>query len=403
MKLIYKVRTWVVCVVLAAATTTQAQTPTTVTPGICEGVVANFNSNDNGFNSPSVYAGAFDSSFYYHAARGYWIDYFPPFRVAAPGFPRVLNIISPPYNNPNPVSTFNVGFSYIVNNPATDRFLVRIISVTQTPTGTVTNVEATSGLQNFAAWSTPVPYSDLTAPVADPTPFLTGFQGNICIRLIDPDITNGPNTTYRVEVSYLISGPFFAVFDNLSIGPINIPLPVSFIGLVANRAADNSVALKWDVTEEINVAEYRIERSENGTTFIDAGGVNAKGKSIYSFTDHPSSTGTLFYRVKSVDADGKTKYSGILRLAANASSSAGDRVLVYPSPAEDQVMVEHGKAGRGSSMTITSVDGRLLRMVNPVEGATHTPVTVTGFRPGLYLVRFDDGKGAIETVKFIKK
>src|SRR5690242_21176313 len=105
----------------------------------------------------------------------------------------------------------------------------------QTPQGTVTNVEATSGVQFFANWSTPRPYVDTG------TVLLNGFEGNVCIRLIDPDIVNA-NTTFRVEVSYLIHEPFFAVFDNVSIGPLQIPLPVDFIGLVANRNTDNSVS-----------------------------------------------------------------------------------------------------------------------------------------------------------------
>ena len=120
-----------------------AQTPTTLGPGICDGVVANFNSNDNGFNSPSVYGSIFDSSLYYHSGRGYWTDYLPPFRTGGPGFPRVMNIISPPFVNPNPTGTFNVGFYYIVPDPAVDRFQIRIIAITQTPTGTVTDVKAT--------------------------------------------------------------------------------------------------------------------------------------------------------------------------------------------------------------------------------------------------------------------
>src|SRR5712675_271151 len=86
-----------------------SQTPTQVGPGVCSGVIANFNTNDNGFNSPSVYGSIFDSSLYYHAGRGYWTDYLPPYRTGVPGFPRVMNIISPPYVNANPVGTFNVG------------------------------------------------------------------------------------------------------------------------------------------------------------------------------------------------------------------------------------------------------------------------------------------------------
>jgi hypothetical protein len=403
MKRLYSVKAWLLCLFLLPGFFTSAQTPTINTPGNCLGVIANFNTNDNGFNSPSIYGSIFDSSLYYHAGRGYWTDYLPPFRVVAPGAPRVMNIISPPYVNPNPSGTFNVGFYYIVNNPATDFFQVRIISVTPTPQGTVTNVEATSGVQSFAAWSVPSAYVDgVTTPVPDPTPFMGTFQGFVCVRLVDPDIVNAPGTTFRVEVSYLINGPTFAVFDNLSIGPPNIPLPVNFIGLVANRNSDNSVDLKWDVSEEVNVKQYHIERSSSGGTFQQVGIVNAKGKSIYNFTNYDVTPNTVFYRVMSEDIDGKKKYSGILKLKGNAADSYGDKIRLYPVPATDQVIVEHKELNRDARLVVSSVDGRVVMTVRPADRSSHTQINISAMAPGIYFVKLDDGMGDVQTVKLIK-
>lgn len=376
-----------------------AQSPTLTVTGTCDGVIANFNTSDNGFNSPSLYGGVFDSSFYFNAPRGYWTDYLPPTRVTAPGVPRVQSIISPPYPNPNPNGTFNVGFYYIVHNPVVDRFQIRIVSVTTTPTGTVTNIEATSGLQSFAAWSTPVPYVD-NGPT--PTPLLNGFEGNICIRLVDPDIINGPNTTFRVEVAYILNAPFFAVFDNLSIGPLNIPLPVDFIGLVANRNTDNSVSLKWDVSQEIDVREYQVERSDDGRSFSLIGSITAKGKSLYSYNNAAAPLTTVFYRVKSIDTDGRYKYSGILRLSGNALNSYTDRLSVYPSPARDEITVAHQKLTRGAKMVITSLDGKIMKTIIPAIGASQTQTNVNGMAPGMYFIRLDDGMGNVKTIKLLK-
>ncbi len=379
----------------------RSQTPSQVTAGVCDGVVANFNFDDNGFNSPSVYGSIFDSSFYYHAGRGYWTDYLPPFRTTSPGFPRVMNIISPPYANPNPNGTFNVGFHYIVPNPAVDRFQVRIISVTQTSTGTITDVEATSGVQFFSSWP-PVatPYVDgVTTSVPDPTPFLIGFEGNICIRLIDPDISNGPNTTFRVEVTYLINEPLFAAFDNLSIGPQTIPLPVDFIGLVAERNSSN-VDLKWDVSQEINVREYQVERSATGTDFAAVGTATAKGKSIYNFTNYNTPAGTLFYRIKSVDIDGRFKYSGVLKISGNNRFS--NRLKLYPVPATNEVTVQHSKIRAGAKLMLTAADGQILRVILPAEGASHTPIDISLLAKGIYFIKLDDGKGDIQSAKLIR-
>lgn len=398
MKLLYTVKTSLCILFSLIIIESSAQTPTVLSNGICAGVVADFNSNDNGFNSPSIYGSIFDSSFYFNSARGYWTDYMPPMRVNAPGFPRVLNIISPPYNNPNPTGSFNVGFHYIVGNPVVDRFQVRIISVTQTPTGTVTNVEATSGVQAFLAWSTPSSYIDTGA---SPTPLLNGFQGNVCIRLIDPDIVNSLNTTFRVEVSYIINEPLFAVFDDLSIGPLNSPLPVSFIGLLANRNTDNTVSLKWDVSEEINVAEYQVERSDNGTLFMPVGSVIAKGKSIYTY-NNPAPEGNLFYRIKSVDIDGHVKYSGVIRLQGNSSTSFADGLHIYPVPAQDEITIAHKKLERDARLVITSTEGKIMKNIIPAIGSSHTMISLNGLAPGIYYIRLDDGKGGILIAKLVK-
>lgn len=402
MKLLYSAKAIVCYLAVAFTTHLKAQTPTTLAPGICDGVVANFNTNDNGFNSPSIYGSIFDSSLYFHAGRGYWTDYMPPLRTAAPGFPRVVNIISPPYTNPNPTGSFNVGFQYIVGNPAADRFQVRIVSVTLTPSGTVTNVEASSGVQFFSAHSTPEVYVDgVTAPVPDPTTLMNGFRGNVCIRLIDPDIVNGPNTTFRVEVSYLLTTPTFAMFDNLSIGPLNSPLPVHFIGLVANRGLNNTANLKWDVTDEVDVQEYQVETSTDGRTFRVAGSVAANSKKIYAFTDNNVSTGTVFYRVKSVDLDGRFKYSGIIRLPGGAGDSYGN-LMVYPIPARDNITVQHKRLTTKATMIITTLDGRVVKQVIPAQGASHTIVNISGLAAGTYFLRLDDGTGYGSAVKLIR-
>lgn len=250
------------------------------------------------------------------------------------------------------------------------------------------------------------PYSDATATPAppDPTPAMGTFQGRVCIRLVDPDISNGPNTTFRVEVSYLVSGPTYSVFDDLSVGPFNIPLPVNFIGLVANRNAStsNTVDLKWDVSEEVNVNEYQVERSTNGSYFETAGAVNAKGKSLYAFTDNnASANSTLYYRIRSVDFDGKFKYSGVLRIAGN--SSFGNNLGVYPVPAKDDITVQHKKLIGKGRITITSLDGRILKTIQPTPNASHTPVNISSLAPGLYLLQLVDESGYTESMKIVKE
>jgi hypothetical protein len=387
----------------------QAQSPSSNASGECGVVVANFNSNSGNHASTSIYGGMFDSSFYYHPIRGYWTDLVDG--RSAPISPRVMSIISPPYVNPSPQGQFNVGFYYIVPNALVDRFQVRIVSVSPGPGGeTVTNIVASSGVQSFSSWSSPAHYVDYDHTTADGTspanPFLTGDSGHVCIRILDEDITNAPGTFYRVEIAYVLNTPgvdnFFAVYDNLSIGATTAPgpLPVNFIGIVANRI-DNGVMVRWDVADEVNVQEYQLEKSTDGASFTTVGHVSAQHKMVYSYTDPMVKAPLVFYRIKSVDNDGRVKYSGIVRIRNNNSYS--DVIKAYPSPAQSQVTISHSQLGNKAKLTVTTMDGRVLKVISPSAGASNTMVDVSGFSSGMYIIKLDNGNGKIETTTFVKQ
>lgn len=178
------------------------------------------------------------------------------------------------------------------------------------------------------------------------------------------------------------------------------PLPVNFIGLYASRQP-NGVSVKWDVADERNVKEYQIERSDNGTIFKTIGSALPNGKNVYSYIDANAGAGTLLYRIKNVDIDGKFKYSYILRL--KGANSYGDAMRVYPSPARSQTTVEHGKLDPNATISIMNVEGRVIKTIKPVTGASHTPVDLSGMATGTYILRLNDGKGKTETQKFIKQ
>src|SRR5579875_2264778 len=280
MKQIYSLlsKTLLIAATTVALNKANAQSSSTTSPGNCGLVVANFNTTNQNFNSPSVYGGQFDSAFYYNLKRGWWTEGDDGTR-SAPGSPRVVSIISPPYVNPSPAGTFDVGFFYIVPNATLDRFMVRIIALKDTiangmPT-TVTNVVATSGIKSFndPTYGTHSTYID-TASDPVQKALNSGDSGHVCIRINDADITNASNTVYRIEITYVLNAGdgTFSVFDNLRLNPggSQIPLPVNFMGIVAKRD-DNSVTLRWDVGQEINVKEYQVERSINGSSFAMVG------------------------------------------------------------------------------------------------------------------------------------
>src|SRR4029079_13153522 len=95
--------------------------------------------------------------------------------------------------------------------------------------------------------------------------------------------------------------------------------------------------LVWNVAGERNAQSYVIERSTNGSNFAKLGEVAASNSTAYSFMDNQPVNGLAFYRIKETDADGKFRYSTIVRLNLNRNLS----LRAYPLPAKDQVTIEH--------------------------------------------------------------
>lgn len=401
MKQVYAVvsRALMVIGILTIFLNSQAQNETTTVNGNCGVVTENFNNGTGGWTSPSVYGNVtFDSSFYYNSIRGYWTEMGStlPGKQTPNAFPRVVNIVSPPYQNPNPVGTFNVGFYYIVPNPDVDMFHVSLIRLTtvSSPGGDITYEElvARSGFKTFSSFSIPSPYTD---PV---NPLHNGSEGAVCVRLVDPDITGGANITYRVEVTYYVFEGNFTAFDDFSLGDVEAaPLPVNFLGFFA-RKENGGIKLLWNVAEEHNVRGYEVERSTDGVSFSNIGFVPANAKNIYTFMDGQSSPGTNYYRVRNVDYDGHYKYTNIVKVTNNKASS----IKLYPLPAKSQVFLQHDKALSGSMITINSADGRLVKRITPSTNSMQTAIDVSTLKPGLYFVKFDDGTGTVENVKMIK-
>ncbi len=98
--------------------------------------------------------------------------------------------------------------------------------------------------------------------------------------------------------------------------------------------------LKWSTLTEQNVDRYAIERSEDGSNYIEIGSVKAKGNSTvkqsYSFTDLKPMSGNNVYRIRSVDHDGKFSYSEARTLNFGLIKNS---ISVSPNPAHNLAVI----------------------------------------------------------------
>jgi hypothetical protein len=99
------------------------------------------------------------------------------------------------------------------------------------------------------------------------------------------------------------------------------------------------VQLNWKISGETPGTRFYIERSLDGRNFTEIGTTSA-GNAHYTFEDGHASqlTGIAYYRIRSVDVDGRTGYSKIN--AVQLCNRIQDWIKIYPTVTEDYVIIE---------------------------------------------------------------
>lgn len=176
-----------------------------------------------------------------------------------------------------------------------------------------------------------------------------------------------------------------------------IVLPVRF-GAIDAKVLSNGVNLTWNVDAEENLRGYEVERSADGVRYASIGSVAAAGQRTYSYFDG-AALASAFYRIRSVDVDGKVGYSTIVRVNANGASI----VLKAFMSGMNALTVQHDAAIVGARISVSTADGRVVRTVQPQVGMQQTSIDLSGAGRGMYIVRYEKGNGEVTSIKLMKQ
>src|SRR5688572_27056262 len=245
-----------------------------------------------------------------------------------------------------------------------------------------------------------------TVILADIVPnYGTGTTANVCrsIELSErPDFAGGEYRFIFEFTSNTGSGAPAAtiIFDDFrTSGTLaQIPLPVTFMGISAKKVSVG-VEVTWKIAGEYNVNRYELERSTDGRNFNTIATVATTKRDTYTYLD-ATAGGTVYYRVKNVDNDGKYKYSSIARLINGRSEIV---LKAFPQPVDNQLTVQHPAIEGNTVINITTADGRVIKSVKPSAGSIQTYIDMTLLQKGMYMLRFDTGDGKAETLKVLKQ
>ena len=123
---------------------------------------------------------------------------------------------------------------------------------------------------------------------------------------------------------------FRIVFHDMTI------LPIRFTSINAVLKG-KAVEVDWKLEEESNTRRYEIERSLNGVSFTKIGAVTARGSNgteSYQWLDGNPQTGNNFYRIRSVNADGRSVWSPVAQVKIDAIVNSA--IKVFPNPVKDK-------------------------------------------------------------------
>jgi subtilase family serine protease len=193
----------------------------------------------------------------------------------------------------------------------------------------------------------------------------------------------------------------FTGFSPFTVTSSLFAVPVRLISFTAQNKT-NSVLLNWKTENELNMAGYEVERSDDGIHFNSIGSVpafNTSGSHQYSLADLQPLKGISYYRLKQADLDRSIDYSNIIVINRNSSQNT---MTVYPNPVKDRLTIVFASGNIQRKMRIVDAKGAVIKTFIVEAGATSIITDMSAFASGVYIIRFDNGKDEF-TQKIIKQ
>jgi hypothetical protein len=202
-----------------------------------------------------------------------------------------------------------------------------------------------------------------------------------------------PNQLYRLENNLTLTnlGVFSSSGAGADITSCNFPLvvlPVTFQRFSATAQRDNSVLLTWSLSQEMEVKDFIVERSVDGTNWQDIGTSEDS-----SFTDSDPLYGANYYRIRWVEENGASGYSVIRKVGV----AEGSHLVLWPNPARDMLCVR----GDGGTIRIFDLRGQVL--IESLLQAGMSRISLASLASGDYIAQVELSNGQKENRLLIRE
>lgn len=184
-----------------------------------------------------------------------------------------------------------------------------------------------------------------------------------------------------------------------------IILPVTLVNFSVSFIKNSNI-INWQTSQEINSANFIIEKSYDAKNFKTLATKAAAGFSnsiqSYSFTDDAIEYRPTYYRLKTIDHDGNFKLSKIIKVKPSKGNFSINNI--YPNPVKDQLFIEWNSAVKNNTtIVIMDVSGRIIQSTKmaTAAGFNQRSIDVANLPPGKYIVKMI-GDINCSTTSFLK-
>jgi spore coat protein H len=170
---------------------------------------------------------------------------------------------------------------------------------------------------------------------------------------------------------------------------ISVPLPVTLTKFDLLQE-NNVVHLNWETSEEIQSEGFEVEHSMNASDWVKLKTIASQNKgrqlSSYSFTHHTPGDGWNYYRLKMLEQNGTSDYSGIRKIEMVLEEK--EQLYVYPNPVSDHLYFN--SPSEVIFVQILTNSGTVLKKL---VGDFGSGISLKDFGTGMYILQITNQSG----------
>lgn len=253
-----------------------------------------------------------------------------------------------------------------------------------------------------------------------------GFTNRLDVTVTGPSTVNVSNITFVSPTQITadiniplgsLAGTYTVTITNpdgqtttltFNLGSPCGPLPVTLTSFTG-KPVNSTVELNWRTTSEINFKNYLVEKSSDGSHFINLTEVAPKGSinaaANYATVDRYPYPNYSYYRLKTINIDGTFAYSDIVKVKTAQRSISLTRL--FPNPAMSYVNVEIvANNQQVIYVEVLNVEGQkvMTQTMQLNSGINEKQLSLTNLSAGNYIVQFRDSQNnIIESTKVVKQ